>query len=67
MSYRVKACICHEMSFAEMKILSEERNFDTVEDVMQATDCGTGCGLCRPYIEKMLATGETEMELIPDI
>jgi bacterioferritin-associated ferredoxin len=27
--------------------------------VMRETGCGAQCGLCRPYLRRMLATGET--------
>ena len=30
------------------------------EDIAGATGCGAGCGLCRPYLRRMLATGETD-------
>jgi bacterioferritin-associated ferredoxin len=26
---------------------------------MRETGCGTQCGLCRPYLRRMLRTGET--------
>ena len=54
------------MTFAEMKILCEGRGITTVEGIMQETKCGTGCGLCRPYIDQMLRTGEVEIEWNPD-
>ncbi len=31
----------------------------TLEDLMRETGCGDNCGLCRPYLRRMLATGET--------
>jgi len=36
-----------------------------LDDIASMTGCGAGCGLCRPYLRRMLATGETEFrELI---
>lgn len=29
-------------------------------DVMRETGCGDQCGLCRPYLRRMLRTGQTE-------
>jgi bacterioferritin-associated ferredoxin len=31
----------------------------TLADVMRETGCGDQCGLCRPYLRRMLETGET--------
>lgn len=31
-----------------------------LDEIARATGCGAGCGLCRPYLRRMLATGETE-------
>ena len=31
----------------------------TLDGLMAATGCGAQCGLCRPYLRRMLATGET--------
>lgn len=28
-------------------------------DLMRETGCGDQCGLCRPYLRRMLSTGET--------
>jgi NAD(P)H-nitrite reductase large subunit len=39
--------------------------FTTVEEIAREVKCTTGCGLCRPYIERMLETGETAFSVIP--
>jgi bacterioferritin-associated ferredoxin len=39
--------------------LARERNWDLLQ-LMAETGCGAGCGLCRPYLRRMLRTGETE-------
>jgi bacterioferritin-associated ferredoxin len=31
---------------------------------MRATGCGEQCGLCLPYLRRMLATGETTFSTI---
>ncbi len=31
-----------------------------LEELVAATGCGATCGLCRPYLRRMLATGEAE-------
>lgn len=60
----VTACICHARTFRELKQLAERCGWTTVCEIAAHTGCGSGCGLCRPYLEKMLQTGETEMFLI---
>ena len=38
-----------------------------LESLMDRTGCGAQCGLCRPYLRRMLQTGETEFsEIITD-
>lgn len=31
----------------------------SLADLMRATGCGEQCGLCRPYLRRMLAVGDT--------
>jgi bacterioferritin-associated ferredoxin len=33
-------------------------------DLMHETGCGAQCGLCKPYLRRMLRTGETEFHEI---
>ena len=55
----VSRCICMRMPFAELLPLAREQRW-SLEDVMRETGCGDQCGLCRPYLRRMLRTGETE-------
>jgi len=46
--------------------MARARDWD-LADVMRETGCGAQCGLCRPYLRRMLRTGETEFyELLSD-
>jgi bacterioferritin-associated ferredoxin len=47
------------MPFAKLLPLAREHGW-TLQDVMRETGCGDGCGLCRPYLRRMLKTGETQ-------
>jgi bacterioferritin-associated ferredoxin len=47
------------MRFADLKPLAREKSWD-LADIVRETRCGANCGLCRPYIRRMIATGETE-------
>lgn len=46
------------MPFARLMPLAKEHGWD-FEAVVRETGCGDNCGLCRPYLKRMLRTGET--------
>jgi len=54
----VTTCICRSVPFDRLWALARERAW-TLEDLIRETGCGGNCGLCRPYLRRMLATGET--------
>ena len=60
----VRACLCFPRAFKDLLLLARSHNWLAVEEITDSTGCGGGCGICRPYLEKMLATGETEFEVI---
>ncbi|HLK59156.1 MAG TPA: (2Fe-2S)-binding protein [Chthonomonadaceae bacterium] len=60
----VRACLCYPHTFAELKRLAQENGWRTVAEITAALRCGSGCGLCRPYLAKMLETGETAFAVI---
>jgi bacterioferritin-associated ferredoxin len=55
----ITRCVCRRMPFAVLEPLARQHAW-TLDDVMQKTGCGDQCGLCRPYLRRMLASGETE-------
>ena len=57
--------MCYPHSFAELKRLSQISGWQSVADITAAVGCGGGCGLCRPYLRKMLDTGETAFDVLP--
>lgn len=59
----VTGCICTGYSFAELK----ECGLSTADEIADEFGSGVQCGLCRPYIERMLRTGETEFPLYPPV
>ena len=62
----VSRCICMRMPFATLLPLAREAGWD-LPAVMAETGCGDQCGLCRPYLRRMLRTGQTEFhELLAD-
>jgi bacterioferritin-associated ferredoxin len=60
----VRACLCYPHSFAELKGLAKQNHWQTVADITAAVGCGSGCGLCGPYLARMLETGETEFDIL---
>ena len=54
----IDRCVCLNRRFAELLPAARVRGF-TLADLMRETGCGDQCGLCRPYLRRMLATGET--------
>ncbi len=61
----VDRCICHNISFEEIRKVAVEKELTTVEQLQNKNICSTNCRLCEPYIEKMLVTGQTSFSLIP--
>lgn len=55
----VDRCICHDISFVEVKKIAEERELKSVEEVQQAGISSTSCKLCEPYLRAMFKTGKT--------
>lgn len=61
MSYRnVTKCICHSRTFEEIKEYARENDITSVEELKRIKYCSSSCGLCSPYVELVLETGETE-------
>jgi bacterioferritin-associated ferredoxin len=52
-------CVCRRVPFASLLPLARAEGWG-LDELVAATGCGAGCGLCRPYLRRMLATGETE-------
>ena len=52
-------CVCRRVPFTHLLTQARAAGW-RLPDLIAATGCGAGCGLCRPYLRRMLATGETE-------
>lgn len=55
----VKMCVCHRKKFSEIFDLAQEKRLSTLNELIRDGIAGGGCGMCHPYIKKMLITGET--------
>jgi len=58
----VKRCVCFDKSFDDL----QRSGLKTVHEIAEEFGCTTGCGLCRPYIERMLETGETKFAVVAE-
>lgn len=48
-----------------MLALARDAGWREIDEVQAATGCGARCGLCRPYLGAMLATGQTQFAPLP--
>ena len=55
----ISRCICRDTPFAALLPRARAAGW-SLYDLMSETGCGAQCGLCRPYLRRMLRTGETE-------
>ena len=51
-------CECRELSFAGLLSYARRHGITTIEELIEATGCCTGCGSCRPLLEELLRTGK---------
>lgn len=63
----IDRCICYDRTFAELRVAACADNLD-MDGITKRFGCGACCGVCRPYIERMLETGETVFHqiILPD-
>jgi bacterioferritin-associated ferredoxin len=54
----VTMCVCQRVPFAELLPRARAVGW-SLPELIRETGCGGQCGLCRPYLRRMLATGET--------
>lgn len=55
---RIDRCVCKQRSFEELKSLAVSLDLD-LDMLALATGATTDCGRCRPWVARMLETGET--------
>ena len=60
----VEKCVCHDVPFKRVAAFAADRPETTLDDVREAFGCSGSCGMCRQYIRRVLATGETSIPLI---
>lgn len=60
---QVTRCICQKITFDQLKAHVDQSGVG-LEELQQETGCGLICGLCTPYISRMLETGETSFPFV---
>jgi bacterioferritin-associated ferredoxin len=59
----VDRCLCAGVTFEEFKRRAGKTGL-SLADLQRATNCGMGCGLCRPYLALALKTGKTRLPVL---
>ncbi|MEO6066375.1 MAG: (2Fe-2S)-binding protein [Gemmatimonadota bacterium] len=54
----IDRCICTGLTFAQVLQRARAAGWD-LDAVRRELGAGANCGLCRPYLRRSLATGET--------
>ncbi len=66
MNYNVNRCVCHNTTFERWLELKKKNNW-SMEEASDATQCGQGCGMCRPYLKVVAALEQTVLPaMIPE-
>lgn len=66
MSIQIDRCLCFARSFAELSEIARATGARTIPELQAHVNFGFKCRLCRPYVSRMLRTGETVFrEIIP--
>ena len=55
---QITMCVCRGMPFERLLALARREGWD-LASLIRETGCGGQCGLCRPYLRRMLESGET--------
>ena len=56
---RIDRCFCFVRTFSDLRDVAEAAGARTVDELQGHVRFGEQCGLCRPYVRRMLRTGET--------
>jgi bacterioferritin-associated ferredoxin len=54
----IDRCVCRGVLFADLLPAARAARW-SLADLIRETGCGGQCGLCRPYLRRMLVTDET--------
>lgn len=60
----IDRCYCFQVPFARLKETADAHDLDTVAGLQEHVTFGTNCGLCRPYVRRMLRTGTVTFDRV---
>lgn len=63
----VDRCVCFNKTFSELKSIAQTESLSDLESLQRFVDFGKGCGLCKPYVKRMLETGRVVFPVIRTI
>lgn len=61
-SFKVTKCVCSDITFERVKEIASEEGYNSIEELQTHGISCVSCGLCEPYLEITLDTGQTEFE-----
>jgi bacterioferritin-associated ferredoxin len=60
----VDRCVCYDKTFAEMKVVIDEHELTSFDELKNYITFAENCRLCVPYVELVIKTGKTKFEVI---
>lgn len=57
---KIDRCLCFQQPFSLLKEVAVSKKCGTVEELQEHIVFGQNCKLCKPYVRRMLDTGEVE-------
>jgi bacterioferritin-associated ferredoxin len=60
----VDRCVCYDVLFTQIAALAKSGK--SLEQIRVETGCSGGCGMCKPYIDVVIATGRTELPVMSE-
>ena len=60
----ITRCVCTNATFSDLKRIAGEQGARTIDELRKHVEFASECELCRKYVERMLATGETEFDAL---
>lgn len=64
MSLGIDRCFCYHETFADLRDVAHETGARSVEALQEHILFGQNCGLCHPYVRRMLRTGQTVFDAV---
>ena len=62
MARLVSKCVCKRITFKELKDVTQEKGIGSLEQIIEEKLACTACGMCKPYVSKMMVTGVCEFK-----